>query len=145
VVQAQALRSAEPVALAAQAAALRPAEPVAEDAAAVLLPAAGHAPVAPQQAAEEAWVAAAAPRRAVRDAAAVLRPEAVGRAWAEEARRRVARDAAAVLLRVAPGAAAVLPSAALWVFRRDRVLPSPVPQPGVRFALAMEAPRIALP
>ena len=33
VVQAQALRSAEPVALAAQAAALRPAEPVAEDAA----------------------------------------------------------------------------------------------------------------
>jgi hypothetical protein len=144
VVQAQALRSAEPVALAAQAAALRPAEPVAEDAAAVLLPAAGHAPVAPQQAAEEAWVAAAAPR-AVRDAAAVLRPEAVGRAWAEEARRRVARDAAAVLLRVAPGAAAVLPSAALWVFRRDRVLPSPVPQPGVRFARAMEAPRIALP
>jgi hypothetical protein len=80
----------------------------------------------------------------------------VGRAWAEEARRRVARDAAAVLLRVAPGAAAVLlrvapgaaavlPSAALWVFRRDRVLPSPVPQPGVRFARAREAPRIALP
>jgi hypothetical protein len=73
VVQAQASRSAELAALAAQAAAFPRAEPVAEDAAAVLRPAVAHAPGAPQQA---------------------------------------ARDAAAVLLRVAPGAAAALPSAA---------------------------------
>jgi hypothetical protein len=65
-----------------------------------------------------------------------------------------ARDAAAVplrgaVLRAVPDARAVepraAPSAAPWVFHRDRVLPWPAPQPAERFARAMQGLRIALP
>jgi hypothetical protein len=90
----------------------------------VLLRAEAHAVVAPQAAARDV---AAAPRQEaeVRDVAAVLRPEAAAQAGvAEVARQPAARDAAAVQRRAARGAQA-LPSAAVFLPCRLRVLPVP--------------------
>jgi hypothetical protein len=90
----------------------------------VLLRAEAHAVVAPQAAARDV---AEAPRQEaeVRDVAAVLRPEAAAQAGvAEVARQPAARDAAAVLRRAARDAQA-LPSAAVFLPCRVRVLPAP--------------------
>ena len=91
----------------------------------VLLRAEAHAEVAPQAAARDV---AEAPRQeaAVRVGAAVLRPEeaAAQAGVAEVARQPAARDAAAVLRRAARGAQA-LPSAAVFLPCRLRVLPVP--------------------
>ena len=88
----------------------------------VLLRAEAHAEVAPQAAARDV---AEAPRQEaeVRDVAAVLRPEAQA-GVAEVARQPAARDAAAVQRRAARGAQA-LPSAAVFLPCRLRVLPVP--------------------
>ena len=90
----------------------------------VLLRAEAHAEVAPQAAARNV---AETPRQEaeVRDVAAVLRPEAAAQAGvAEVARQPAARDAAAVQRRAARGAQA-LPSAAVFLPCRLRVLPVP--------------------
>ena len=90
----------------------------------VLLRAEAHAEVAPQAAARDV---AEAPRQEaeVRDVAAVLRPEAAAQAGvAEVARQPAALDAAAVQRRAARGAQA-LPSAAVFLPCRLRVLPVP--------------------
>jgi hypothetical protein len=96
---------------------------------------------------------AAAPRPAVPDAAAVPRPEAARAALAVP--QREAPVVAAALRREGLGAAAallwgalpsaVLPWAALWVSRPDRVLHAPAPQPAARFVRGMEGLQIASP
>jgi hypothetical protein len=85
---------------------------------------------------------AEAPQPAVAWVWAELPPEVV--------RQQEARDAAAVPLRAVPVVRvaeprAARPSAVPWVFRRDQALPWPAPQSAVRFALAMQCLRIALP
>jgi hypothetical protein len=96
---------------------------------------------------------AAALRPAALDAAAVPQPEA---AWAALAvLQREGPGAAEVLLREGLlGAAALpwegLPSvvppwAAPWVFRPDRVLRAPAPQPAARFVRGMEGLPMAAP
>jgi hypothetical protein len=136
--------SAFPVALAEQALALPSGEPVARGAAgeAVLPRAAGHAAVALQAALdaavaeEEARDAGAAPLQAVEASvgAAVLRPEAAGRAGV-------------VRPRAAQGAQAALPLGlpSVLAFRQGQAPPSaqPAPQPAARSAHAMEYLRIA--
>jgi hypothetical protein len=132
-------------------------EPSAPQAAAVprVETAAWDAARAPQQVAQDAagvpprvaaaWAVAAVPQRVaeVWAVAEVLQPEVAGWAAAEQ-RQEAALASAAVPRRVALPSVG-LPSAAAWACRRDRVLPSPVPQPAARFAHAMERPRIALP
>jgi hypothetical protein len=116
------------------------------------------AAVEPQQVAV-AWDAAVEPPQeaAARDAVEVPQPEAVARAWVgeEAVRQQEAPDAEAVPLRGAVLLAvpdvrvaeprAARPSAVLWVFRRDQVLPWPAPQPAARFVRAMQCLRVALP
>jgi hypothetical protein len=153
---------AEPEVLAGQAVVRLPEESAARYVAAVPLPVAGHAGVAPeaaQDAAEaprqeaEAQVAAAVPRleAAARAGVAEVVPrlEAAARAGvAEVVRQPVARrDAAEVLRRAARGAraAAARPSAVLSVFRRDRLHRRPAPSPAARFAHAMVRLQIASP
>jgi hypothetical protein len=91
----------------------------------------------PRQAAEARDVPAAPPP-AVR-AGEVPRPEVRA---AELVRPREVRGAAARVV-AAPGARAALPSAAVSVFHRDRVLPSPVPRPAARTARAKKCFQIA--
>jgi hypothetical protein len=90
---------------------------------------------------EEAAAAVGAPREG-KEAVAAEAPheeEAVAGARAgvvaEVAQRRAVPDAAA----------AVLPSAAAWAFRRDQVLPWLAPSPSVRFAHATARLSIASP
>jgi hypothetical protein len=138
---------AEPEVLAGQAVVRLPEESAARYVAAVPLPVAGHAGVAP----EAAQDAAEAPRQEAEAqvAAAVPRLEAAARAGvAEVVRQPVARrDAAEVLRRAARGAraAAARPSAVLSVFRRDRLHRRPAPSPAARFAHAMVRLQIASP
>jgi hypothetical protein len=106
--------------------ALQPGEPAAQD-----------APVLPEGAVA-VWVAVEAP------------PQAAAVPGAVAGQQQAAQDVE-VLLPGAPGEqaaelpSAVLPWAAAWVFRRDRALPWPVPQPMARFAHAMASLQIASP
>jgi hypothetical protein len=138
----QARRLGESEASAAQAAAVLPA---AQDAAvAALRRAEAHAEeVAPRAA---AWDVAEAPRQEaeVRVGAAVLRPEAAAQAGVAEAVRQPAAPDAVVVLRRAARGGRALPSAAVFLPCRFRVLP-PAPQPAARFARAMKRQRIASP
>jgi hypothetical protein len=112
--------------------------------AAALPPGARDAVVGPQQEAV-AWDAAEEPQQ---EAAASV--EAAVPRQVAAVRQREARGAAEVLLRAAPDVRVVqrraaLPSAVLWVFHRDQLLPSarPAPQPAARFARAVERLQIA--
>jgi hypothetical protein len=127
----QALRSAPPGASAQQAAALPLARSAASDAA-VALPRAADAVEAPQDAEQAPQRAAQGAEEAPQQAAqgAVLPQVAPGAAPQQEVRvaeaaraevrRREARGAAGRPW-AAPDAPAALPSAAAWVFRRDRL------------------------
>jgi len=94
--------------------------------------------VLPQAAAPDAVGEAVAARDAAAEAAVVALP---GAAVAAAVRAGVAAE----LLLAAPGAQAALPSAAAWVFRRDRLRQRLAPPPAARFAHAMAGRRIALP
>jgi len=83
----------------------------------------------PQRVAEEAaWAVAEVPR---------LAAEAAG-SGAEAEPQPVAASALSAVSQPA-----ARPSAALWAFRRDRVLPWPVPRPAVRSAPAMRMSQAA--
>jgi hypothetical protein len=113
-----------------------PEEPAVLDVAAVVVPAQDAAEV-PRQAAAVQGAAAVLPRAAEARDAAVVRPQAAGAQDAVAVRPQAARDVEAVLQPEEPDAAAArlraerasaaLPLAVAWVFRRDRVLPSPAP------------------
>jgi len=81
--------------------------------------------------------------------AAVVAPhaeaEAVAAAVPHAEEVAAAARAAAALQRVAPVAAAGLPSAAAWAFRRDQVLPWPAPSPAAPFAHATAKQSTASP
>jgi hypothetical protein len=145
-------RLAGPV-VSAAAAALRLEELAGWDAVAAPQPAERDAAEVPQQEVAAWDVAEGARVVAARGEAEVPQP-AVAWVWAElppeVVRQQEARDAAAVPLRAVPVVRvaeprAARPSAVPWVFRRDQALPWPAPQSAVRFALAMQCLRIALP
>jgi hypothetical protein len=100
-----------------------PEEPAVLDVAAVVVPAQDAAEV-PRQAAAVQGAAAVLPRAAEARDAAVVRPQAARDV--EAVLQPEEPDAAAARLR-AERASAALPLAVAWVFRRDRVLPSPAP------------------
>jgi len=121
--QLAAQRLAGSVASALQAVALPPEELAVLGAAAAAVPAQDAAEVL-RRAAAVRGVVAVRPR-AARDAA-VVQPQAAG---AQDAAVLLPEepDAAAVRLRAARASPAARPLAVAWVFRRDRVLPSPAP------------------
>jgi hypothetical protein len=130
---------------AAQAGALPPGEWAEWDVAVVLLPAAAHAAVLQQAAGR-----AAAQQRAVaaaRDVAAAVAAEqdaaVVEVAAPDVAEVEVAEQAAEVRRPEARGAAAALPSAAAWAFRRDPAPHGPARRPAARSARAMEQRPVA--
>jgi hypothetical protein len=82
----------------------------------------------------------------VRVWAAARRPGAALAGVAEGPLLEAAVQDVAVLPQAEPvGLAAALPSAALWVCRRDRLRLSLAPRPAARFARAMRDLRIASP
>jgi hypothetical protein len=132
------LRSAGSGASAQQALALPPEEPAVLDVPAAVASAQDAAEVLRQAAAVPG--AAAEPRQEAARGAAVVRPQAAGALDAGAVLRleevpdavaarlpEVALGAAAVRLRAERALPAALPLAVAWVFRRDRLLPSPAP------------------
>ena len=150
-------RSAGPAVSAGQAEALPPEEPEVgveaprEEAEAGVAAPHGEAAAVAEVPREEGAAAVAAPHEEA--AAAVGAPREGKEAVAAEAPHEEeavagarAGVAAVAQQRAAPdAAAAVLPSAAAWAFRRDQVLPWLAPSPSVRFAHATARLSIASP